>query len=59
MKFALLPLILTCIFLDSCDASYKETVVPLYVYKLEAGFYLEVIASEPLLKAPVAMYFGN
>lgn len=59
MKLALLPLILTCIFLNSCDTSYKETEIPLDTYKLEAGFDLEVIASEPLLKAPVAMDFDD
>ncbi|MDO1513866.1 c-type cytochrome [Maribacter confluentis] len=41
----------------SCKDNFSETEVPLDHYKLEAGFELEVVAAEPLLKAPVAMDF--
>ena len=41
----------------ACQTSYKETQVSLESYQLEEGFDLQVIAAEPLLKAPVAMDF--
>ncbi|TLP71119.1 c-type cytochrome [Maribacter sp. ACAM166] len=51
-----LRLIISC-FLFSCQESYNETQVSLDSYKIEEGFELEVLAAEPLLKAPVAIDF--
>ena len=55
MKYFLI-LSLTCLFL-SCQKSFTETEVDLTPYQLEKGFELQLIAAEPLLKAPVAMDF--
>ena len=41
----------------SCQTSNDEPVISLEEYHIEDGFELEVIASEPLLKAPVAIDF--
>jgi len=41
----------------SCKNGYDETLVSLDGYQIEDGFDLEVIAAEPLLRAPVAMDF--
>ena len=57
MHFKLFPLLILGCILFSCKESYEETFVPLDSYKIENGFSLEVIAAEPLLKAPVAMDF--
>ncbi len=46
-------------FLVSCSSSYNETSVSLDDYKIETGFELEVLAAEPLLRAPVAMSFDD
>lgn len=43
----------------SCRPSFDEPEISLEGYQLEKGFNLELIASEPLLKAPVAMDFDN
>ena len=43
--------------LFSCQTSFEEPVISLDAYTIEPGFELEVIASEPLLKAPVAIDF--
>lgn len=43
----------------SCQTSYDEPVISLDEYQIEEGFELEVIASEPLLKAPVAIDFDS
>ncbi len=59
MKLAAVPLILIGILLSSCNTSYNETEIPLDTYKLEKGFELQVVASEPLLKAPVAIDFDD
>lgn len=40
-----------------CHTSYEEPIVTLDNYHIESGFELSVVASEPLLKAPVAMDF--
>lgn len=45
--------------LFSCRESFEETEVSLDGYHIEKGFSLEVIASEPLLKAPLAIDFDN
>ena len=49
--------ILHCIV--SCSSSYNETSVSLDDYEIETGFELEVLAAEPLLRAPVAMSFDD
>ncbi|MCM4167682.1 dehydrogenase [Arenibacter sp. H213] len=43
----------------SCSPSFDEPVVLLEDYTIEDGFALEVVASEPLLVAPVAMDFDD
>jgi mono/diheme cytochrome c family protein len=43
----------------SCVAEYQEPQISLEEYKIEEGFNLEVLASEPLLNAPVAMDFDR
>ncbi len=40
-----------------CKTSYEEPKILLEEYQLEDGFRLEVVASEPHLKAPVAIDF--
>lgn len=45
--------------LFSCKPTVEEPVINLDGYKIEDGFQLEVIASEPLLEAPVAIDFDN
>ncbi len=49
--------ILHCIV--SCSSSYNETSVSLDDYEIETGFELEVLAAEPLLRAPVSMSFDD
>ncbi|QCX01324.1 c-type cytochrome [Aggregatimonas sangjinii] len=58
MKFTLG--LLFCCLVFSCQTppvEFYETEVGLDEYRLEKGFELQVIAAEPLLKAPVAMDF--
>ena len=43
--------------LFSCKTDYTETEISLADYEIEDGFELSVVASEPLLKAPVALDF--
>lgn len=43
----------------SCSSSFQETIVPLDGYKIEDGFEIDMIAAEPLLKAPVALSFDE
>ena len=43
--------------LFSCQISHNENQPSLSSYKIEDGFQLEVVAAEPLLKAPVAIDF--
>lgn len=57
MRF-IIPVFLFCI-LFSCQTSYNEPVISLDGYQIEDGFELTVIASEPLLKAPVAIDFDS
>ena len=47
------------ILICSCSRTYDETYVSLEGYQIEEGFDLEVIAAEPLLKAPVAIDFDS
>lgn len=48
-----------CITLIGCNSSFEEPIVSLDLYKVEKGFEIEMLASEPLLKSPVAMDFDN
>ena len=57
MRISFLFLLIISTFLFSCQSKFKETTVSLDSYILEDGFNLEVIAAEPLLKAPVAIDF--
>lgn len=40
-----------------CKQSFEEPQISLEAYKIEEGFELQMMAAEPLLKAPVAMDF--
>jgi len=57
MRIKFIPLFVIVCILFSCHTSYNETHVSLDSYKIEEGFELEVLAAEPLLKAPVAIDF--
>ena len=57
MRISYLFLLIISSLLFSCQSKFKETSVSLDSYKVEDGFSLEVIAAEPLLKAPVAIDF--
>ncbi|WP_047244934.1 DUF7133 domain-containing protein [Maribacter thermophilus] len=59
MRFKFILTFIVSSLLFSCQTSYKETEVSLKSYKIEDGFEMEVIASEPLLKAPVAIDFDG
>ncbi|MEG3657592.1 c-type cytochrome [Arenibacter palladensis] len=54
-----------CFFLSlsliviSCKPSFQEPQISLEDYKVEEGFELEMVASEPLLTAPVAIDFDS
>ena len=52
-------LLLSLLFVACSGPSYEEPVISLQDYKIEEGFDLEMVASEPLLKAPVAMDFDS
>jgi len=47
------------ILVFSCKPSFDEPVISLDAYKIEDGFELKMVASEPLLTAPVAMDFDD
>lgn len=55
MRYILFSIIFCVLF--SCQTSYDEPIISLNGYQIEPGFELELIASEPLLKAPVAIDF--
>ncbi|MDF4202315.1 c-type cytochrome [Maribacter sp. SA7] len=59
MRFWLLILFSIWAFLYSCQPSHTESNIALDSYHVEDGFNLEVIAAEPLLKAPVAIDFDS
>ena len=54
-----------CFFLSlsliviSCKPTFQEPQISLEDYKVEEGFELEMVASEPLLTAPVAIDFDS
>ncbi len=54
-----LCLLLIPVLFWSCQTDYEEPEISLEDYVVEAGFELEVIASEPFLEAPVAIDFDN
>ncbi|MDW3195318.1 MAG: c-type cytochrome [Cytophagales bacterium] len=47
------------LFLSCQPEEYQEPKISLEGYQVEEGFNLEVVASEPLLEAPVAMDFDD
>jgi len=53
--FRLIPIILFC----SCANNYQETIVDLSSYQIEEGFYLDALAAEPLIDAPIALSFDD
>ena len=57
MRIAICILFLT--MLAGCQENFEEPTVSLDAYRIEEGFDLKVLASEPLLKAPVAMDFDH
>ena len=59
MRFKLIIFFTLGYILCSCESSNRKMRVSLDSYKIEAGFELKVIASEPLLKAPVAIDFDS
>lgn len=46
-----------CILILGCKPSFEETRISLDGYTVEEGFELQMVASEPLLNAPVAIDF--
>ncbi|SIQ35535.1 DUF7133 domain-containing protein [Maribacter ulvicola] len=59
MRFYLFIFLISFSVLISCKNNYKETEVSLEPYTIEDGFNLEVLAAEPLLKAPVSIDFDS
>ena len=59
MRFKLILLFTLGYILCSCESSQKKISISLDSYKIEDGFKLEVVAVEPLLKAPVAIDFDG
>ncbi len=59
MHFRLILFFALGYILCSCESSKKKMRISLDSYKIEEGFELEVIAAEPLLKAPVAIDFDG
>ncbi|CAM4210639.1 c-type cytochrome [Zobellia nedashkovskayae] len=61
MKYFKYPVFLgtLLILLTNCNTSYDEPRISLKGYEVESGFELDVIASEPLLKAPVQIDFDS
>ncbi|WP_423998321.1 DUF7133 domain-containing protein [Maribacter sp. IgM3_T14_3] len=51
-------LFISCV-LFSCEPTIKDATVWLTDYTIEEGFNLDIIAAEPLLKAPVAIDFDT
>ena len=50
---------LLLVFTSCSQKDYKEPKIDLSSYVIQDGFYLESIASEPFIEAPVAMTFDN
>ncbi|PKA96920.1 mono/diheme cytochrome c family protein [Flavobacteriaceae bacterium MAR_2009_75] len=53
------PALLLLIIFSSCKETYEEPTINLDGYQVEEGFSLEVVASEPLLEAPVQIDFDT
>lgn len=47
------------LFFSACQQNFQEPAIDLSAYQIEEGFELEVIASEPLIEAPVVMQFDE
>lgn len=58
MRLPLLSLAIV-LFFSACQQSFQEPAIDLSAYQIEEGFELEVIASEPLIEAPVVMQFDE
>jgi len=56
IKFCFLVVILGIV---ACNKSYEEPNISLLDYEIEDGFNLKLVASEPLIKAPVAIDFDQ
>jgi len=60
LKKSIFPFLLILSFIFSCqNTSFNEPLISLDEYQIVDGFKLEVVASEPLLDAPVTMDFDN
>lgn len=57
MRFLLF--VILGILIISCKPSFDEPIISLDSYKIEGGFTLKMVASEPLLTAPIAMDFDS
>lgn len=51
--------ILLSFVIIACKPSFEEPIISLESYKIEEGFELKVVASEPLLGSPVAIDFDT
>ncbi|MFT5386366.1 MAG: mono/diheme cytochrome c family protein [Saprospiraceae bacterium] len=58
-KFVFPAFLLLSVLHTACKKPATETTITLDDYQIEAGFQLEVIASEPLINSPVAMDFDD
>ncbi|MFC4098032.1 DUF7133 domain-containing protein [Euzebyella saccharophila] len=56
---SVLPTIFLLVVAMSCNENFEEPTVSLDGYKVEEGFNLEVVASEPFLEAPVQIDFDS
>ena len=59
LRIKLLSSIVIFLLILGCKQGFEEPIIALDAYKIEEGFDLEVIASEPLLDSPVAIDFDN
>lgn len=48
-----------CFFFFSCQTHFQEPVVSFENYQIADGFELQLVASEPLIEAPVTMDFDH
>ena len=55
----ILSFLLLSLLVFSCRTEFDESNISLSEYQIEDGFMIEAIASEPLLKAPVALSFDS
>lgn len=52
-------LFLVCFFLFGCRTDFSETRISFENYRVAPGFELQLVASEPLLDAPISLDFDN